>query len=229
MVNKMKNSPKLEWITSKTPQTFPQALSFMEQRVDDIIQGHAPETIWLLEHPPLYTAGTSAKQQDLLTPNRFPVFATGRGGEYTYHGPGQRIVYVMLDLNKRKKDVRWFVSELETWVIDACASLGVSAYRREGRIGLWVNEGEHGLKLESKIAAIGIRLRRWVSFHGIAINIAPNLEHFSGIVPCGINNYGVTSFEDLNIPIKLAEIDAALKQQFTKRFLPQKTTKIEQA
>ena len=220
MVNKMEIPSTVTWITSENPQPFNDSLSFMEQRVDEIIAGEASETIWLLEHPSLYTAGTSAKAQDLLTPERFPVFETGRGGEYTYHGPGQRIIYVMLDLNKRKKDVRWFVSELESWVIDVCAVLGVSVDRRDGRVGLWVEKGELGLQQESKIAAIGIRLRRWVSFHGISINVSPNLEHFSGIVPCGLHDYGVTSFEALKTSVTFEDIDAALKETFSKRFLP---------
>ena len=216
----MQNTRKIDWIVSENPQPFAKAHDFMEQRVAEIIAGTAPETIWLLEHPPLYTAGTSAKTQDLLTPERFPVYETGRGGEYTYHGPGQRIIYVMLDLNKRKKDVRWFVSELEAWVIATCAALGVPTARREGRVGLWVDEGVMGLKVESKIAAIGIRLRRWVSFHGISINIAPNLDHFTGIVPCGITQYGVTSFKDLNVPITTEDLDQELKAQFPDHFVP---------
>ncbi len=220
MVNKTSKSPEIEWKVSSNPIDYDLALTFMEQRVTQISQGQAKECIWLLEHPSLYTAGTSAKREDLLTPDRFPVYKTGRGGEYTYHGPGQRIAYVMLDLNKRRKDVRWFVEELENWVIDVCAHLGVKAERREGRVGLWVQQNNQGIRQEDKIAAIGIRIRKWVSFHGISINIAPNLEHFSGIVPCGVFQHGVTSFQKLGKPITYQELDQTLQNQFANRFLP---------
>ena len=220
MVNKTQNSPEIEWKVSSSPVDYEQALAFMEQRVAQIAQGNAKECIWFLEHPSLYTAGTSARAQDLLTPERFPVYKTGRGGEYTYHGPGQRIAYVMLDLNKRRKDVRWFVEELESWVIDVCAHLGVKAERREGRVGLWVQQNNQGISKEDKIAAIGIRMRKWVSFHGISINVAPDLEHFSGIVPCGISQHGVTSFQKLDKPITYQELDQTLQTQFVNRFLP---------
>ncbi len=192
----------------------------MEARVAEISAGEAPECIWLLEHPPLYTAGTSARDKDLLTPDRFPVYKTGRGGEFTYHGPGQRIIYVMLDLNRRAKDVRWFVNELEGWVIDACGHLGVKAERREGRVGLWVAQTSEGRSREDKIAALGIRLRKWVSFHGISINVAPDLEHFSGIVPCGISEHGVTSFKALGRDTDFADVDEALKATFDAHFQP---------
>ncbi len=220
MVNKTQNSPEIEWKVSSSPVDYEQALAFMEQRVAQISQGNAKECIWFLEHPSLYTAGTSARAQDLLTPERFPVYKTGRGGEYTYHGPGQRIAYVMLDLNKRRKDVRWFVEELESWVIDVCAHLGVTAERREGRVGLWVQQNNQGVSKEDKIAAIGIRMRKWVSFHGISINVAPDLEHFSGIVPCGISQHGVTSFQKLGKPITYQELDQTLQAEFANRFLP---------
>lgn len=220
MVNKTQNSPEIEWKVSSSPVDYEQALAFMEQRVAQISQGNAKECIWFLEHPSLYTAGTSARAQDLLTPERFPVYKTGRGGEYTYHGPGQRIAYVMLDLNKRRKDVRWFVEELESWVIDVCAHLGVTAERRDGRVGLWVQQNNQGVSKEDKIAAIGIRMRKWVSFHGISINVAPDLEHFSGIVPCGISQHGVTSFQKLGKPITYQELDQKLQAQFANRFLP---------
>ena len=220
MVNKTPKSPEIEWKVSSTPIDYDHALAFMEQRVAQISQGEAQECIWLLEHPSLYTAGTSANAQDLLTPDRFPVYKTGRGGEYTYHGPGQRIAYVMLDLNKRRKDVHWFVEELESWVIDVCAHFGVQAEQREGRIGLWVQQTNQGFVHEDKIAAIGIRMRKWVSFHGISINVAPNLEHFSGIVPCGISQHGVTSFQKLGKLITYQELDQTLQTQFANRFLP---------
>lgn len=220
MVNKPPKSPEIEWKVSSSPVDYDQALTFMEQRVAQISQGEAKECIWLLEHPSLYTAGTSARREDLLTPDRFQVYKTGRGGEYTYHGPGQRIAYVMLDLNKRRKDVRWFVDELEGWVIDVCAHFGIKAERREGRVGLWVQQTNQGIRQEDKIAAIGIRMRKWVSFHGISINVAPNLEHFSGIVPCGISQHGVTSFQKLGKPITYQELDQTLQTQFVNRFLP---------
>ena len=179
---------------------YPQALEWMEARAAQIIDHQADEALWFLEHPPLYTAGTSAKAQDLLQPDRFPVYQTGRGGEYTYHGPGQRVVYVMLDLRTRGRDVRAFVRQLERWVIDVLDGFGVQGSIREGRVGVWVETAPDflGRTSEAKIAAIGIRLRKWVSFHGIAINVAPDLEHFTGIVPCGITQFGVTSLEHLD-------------------------------
>jgi len=176
-----------------------------------------PETVWLLEHPPLYTAGTSAKDSDLLDPRRFPVHRTGRGGQFTYHGPGQRVAYVMLDLKRRGGDIRAFVRDLEQWIIETLASFNVTGERREGRVGIWVDRGGGH---EDKIAAIGVRVRRWVSYHGIAINLEPDLSHFAGIVPCGIaeQNYGVTSLVDLGIPATMAELDSALRAAFRKVF-----------
>ncbi len=204
---------------SDAPVTYPDAVAFMEERIAAIRTGTAAECVWFLEHPPLYTAGTSAKAADLLAPNRFPVFATGRGGEYTYHGPGQRVVYVMLDLNRPNwsgggTDVRRFVHNLEEWLIRTLARLGVTGERREGRIGIWVNRGIR----EDKVAALGIRVRHWITFHGMALNVAPNLEHFSGIVPCGISAYGVTSLRDLGRTTTMAEADAALRAAFTDVF-----------
>lgn len=209
----------IEWITSDGLTGYPDALAFMEARVAAIAEGRAPECIWLLEHPPLYTAGTSARAEDLRAPDRFPVYEAHRGGQYTYHGPGQRVIYVMLDLNKRGRDIRAFVKALETWVIAALETFNVTGHIREGRVGVWVERpdkplGPGGDGAEDKIAAIGIRLRKWVSFHGISINVDPDLEHFSGIVPCGISDHGVTSLVDLGLPVSLTDLDVALKQQF---------------
>jgi len=203
------------WRISDLPVPYPEAVDFMEKRAAEIRAGTAPETLWLLEHPPLYTAGTSAKADDLLAPGRFPVFETGRGGQFTYHGPGQRVIYVMLDVKKRGADVRQFVRDLEAWVIGTLARFNVKAERREGRVGLWVVDG----KREDKIAAIGIRLRHWVSFHGISINVDPDLSHFNGIVPCGISEsiatpFGVTSLAKLGQMVTMPELDIALKAAF---------------
>jgi lipoyl(octanoyl) transferase len=200
-----------DWIIADAPVAYPDALSFMEQRVADIASGAAPETVWLLEHPPLYTAGTSSHAEDLLTPNRFPVYDTGRGGQYTYHGPGQRVAYVMLDLNQRGRDLRRYITGLEQWIIDTLAAFNVKGERRQGRVGIWIDRGNGR---EDKIAAIGVRVRRWISFHGIAINVEPVLEHFSGIVPCGISSHGVTSLTDLGLPVTMADLDVALRQTF---------------
>ncbi len=200
-----------EWRISSDPVPYTQAVDWMEQRVAAIRNDGVPDCIWLLEHPPLYTAGTSADAADLLQPDRFPVFHSGRGGEYTYHGPGQRVGYVMLDLKQRGQDLRRFVHDLESWVIATLAAFGVTGERREGRVGVWVVRDDGR---EDKIAAIGVRVRRWVSFHGISINVAPDLEHFSGIVPCGIQDHGVTSLADLGIDASMAEVDAVLKQAF---------------
>lgn len=213
----------VEWITSPGLTGYDAALTFMEERVAAIVAGEAPECIWLLEHPPLYTAGTSAKESDLIAPGRFPVHQARRGGQYTYHGPGQRVVYVMLDLNRRGRDVRGFVATLESWVIGALAEFNVTGQIREGRVGVWVERPDrpsqiNGQPAEDKIAAIGIRLRRWVSFHGIAINVEPDLEHFSGIVPCGISGHGVTSLVDLGLPVTMADLDLALKRSFERAF-----------
>ncbi len=193
---------------------YPEAVAFMEHRVDDIHRGRAAETLWLLEHPPLYTAGTSAGADELLEPRRLPVFASGRGGRYTYHGPGQRVAYVMLDLRRRGNDVRAFVHDLEGWVIAALADLGVRGERRRGRVGIWVAKGAG----ERKIAAIGVRIRRWVTFHGMSLNVAPDLDHYRGIVPCGIAEHGVTSLDDLGIAVSMAEVDAVLEATFEEAF-----------
>ena len=192
---------------------YPAAVAFMEERVSAIRRGEAPETVWLLEHPPVYTAGTSAREEELLDP-RFPVYRTGRGGRFTYHGPGQRVAYVMLDLARRGRDVRGFVHRLEQWLIDALARFGVRGERREGRVGIWVESP----KGEAKIAALGVRLRRWVSFHGVSLNVDPDLSHFSGIVPCGLARYPVTSLAELGVRVSMAEVDAVLRETFPRHF-----------
>ena len=212
----------VEWIISSGLTAHADAVALMEDRVAQIHAGQAPEAVWLVEHPPLYTAGTSARPQDLLDA-RFPVHQTGRGGQYTYHGPGQRVAYVMLDLNRRGRDVRAFVGQLEGWVIDALASFGVSGQIREGRVGVWVPRPykpplPDGQMREDKIAAIGVKLRRWVSFHGIAVNVDPDLSHYGGIVPCGISGHGVTSLVDLGLPVGMADLDVALRQGFARTF-----------
>ncbi len=194
---------------------YPDAVAAMEARAAAIAEDTAGELVWLLEHPPLYTAGVSAKPADLLDPERFPVFASARGGQYTYHGPGQRVVYVMLDLRRRGRDVGAFVRSLETWIIGALAQFNVDGQMRPGRVGVWVERRTPGLPpREDKIAAIGVKLRRWVSFHGISLNVEPDLTHFSGIVPCGITAHGVTSLVDLGLPVSMDEADAALKASF---------------
>jgi lipoyl(octanoyl) transferase len=203
-------SDRIEWRVSAAAIPYPEAIEQMEQRVAAIRAGTAPELIWLLQHPPLYTAGTSARDEELLEPGRFPVYRAGRGGRYTYHGPGQRVVYVMLDLARRSEDVRCYVHYLEEWGIRTLARFGVAGERREGRVGIWVRSGNH----EAKIAAIGVRVRRWVSYHGMAINIDPDLDHFRGIVPCGIAEHGVTSLAALGISATMAEVDAALRETF---------------
>ena len=212
----------VEWIISSGLTAHADAVALMEDRVAQIHAGQAPEAVWLVEHPPLYTAGTSARPQDLLDA-RFPVHQTGRGGQYTYHGPGQRVAYVMLDLNRRGRDVRAFVGQLEGWVIDALASFGVSGQIREGRVGVWVPRPDKPplpdcQMREDKIAAIGVKLRRWVSFHGIAVNVDPDLSHYGGIVPCGISGHGVTSLVDLGLPVGMADLDVALRQGFARTF-----------
>ena len=207
----------LEWQTSLALVPYGDALAVMEARVEGIIHGTAPELVWLLEHPPIYTGGTSAKETDLLQAD-FPIYQTGRGGRYTYHGPGQRIAYVMLDLKRRNPDVRCYVHDLEEWVIRALDRFSVIAERRQGRIGLWVNLSRYGRMGEAKIAAIGVRLKRWVTFHGVAINVAPDLAHYKGIVPCGISEHGVTSLADLGIAITMAEMDEALKKAWDEVF-----------
>jgi lipoyl(octanoyl) transferase len=198
----------IEWRIAEAPVPFEEALAFMEQRAAAIREGTARECIWLVEHPPLFTAGTSADPAELFNPLGFPVFDAGRGGRYTYHGPGQRIGYVMLDLDKRGKDIRRFVHSLEQWMIDALGHLGVNAHRAEGRIGIWVGDGAD----EAKIGALGVRVKRWVTLHGFAINVAPDLSHFTGIIPCGIADFGVTSLVELGKQIPLASVDAALKR-----------------
>lgn len=200
----------IEWRVTPGLTDYPAALDEMEARVAAIHAGEARELIWLLEHPPLYTAGTSAAEAELLSAERFPVYEAGRGGRYTYHGPGQRVVYVLLDLARRGRDVRGFVHALEGWIIAALDELGVESRREPGRIGIWTGEGE----AEAKIAAIGVRVRRWVSFHGLAINVAPDLSHFEGIVPCGIAEYPVTSLEKLGKQTDMEAVDAALRANF---------------
>jgi lipoyl(octanoyl) transferase len=209
----------IEWITSAGLTGFRDAESWMEARVAAIIEGTASECIWLVEHPPLYTAGTSAKPQDLTQPDRFDVFATRRGGQYTYHGPGQRVAYVMLDVGARGHDVRRFVQELEAWIIATLAQFNITGEIREGRVGVWVMRPDKpqtitGAPAEDKIAAIGIRLRKWISYHGISINLEPELDHFGGIVPCGITEHGVTSLVDLGLPVTMDDLDVALRQTF---------------
>jgi lipoyl(octanoyl) transferase len=200
----------MEWKTSKKPVDYPEALKTMERRVEDIIAGNAPELAWFLEHPPLYTSGTSAKPGDLLGILPFPTYSTGRGGEWTYHGPGQRICYLMLDLRKRNMmDMRAYVHTLENWIIAALKEFGVEGFTREGRIGVWVAD-KGG---EAKIAAIGVRVRKWVTFHGISLNVSPDLSHYAGIIPCGIKEHGVTSLKALGINVSMDEVDAALKKE----------------
>jgi lipoyl(octanoyl) transferase len=209
----------VEWKIFDIPLAYEDALAMMDARVAAIAVGEAPEAVWLLEHPPLYTAGTSARPDDLLNP-RFPVHAAGRGGQYTYHGPGQRVAYVMLDLTRRGRDVRCLVQGLEQWVIDTLAAHNISGERREGRVGVWVQRPEKGFAREDKIAAIGVRVRKWVTFHGISLNISPDLSHYDGIVPCGITDQGVTSFEDLGVLISMPEVDTVLRQSFQTLFGP---------
>lgn len=208
----------VEWMISDTLVDYDSAVAEMEAHVDAISQGIAEERVWLLEHPPLYTAGTSANDEDLIAPDRFPVFKTGRGGQHTYHGPGQRVAYVMLDLKRRRQDVRAFVAALEAWIINALWQYHVRGERREDRVGVWVKRPDRGRDVEDKIAAIGIRVRKWVTFHGISFNVDPDLEHFSGIVPCGIQQHGVTSLVDLGLPVSLPENDAVLRTEFEKIF-----------
>jgi lipoyl(octanoyl) transferase len=208
------------WAVSERPVPYPEAVAFMEARAAAIAAGEAEELVWLLEHPPLYTAGVSSKPEELLTPERFPVFETGRGGKFTYHGPGQRVAYVMLDLNARQRDVRGFVAALEAWVIGALARFIVEGAIRPGRVGVWVDRREGGVVSEEKIAAIGVKLRKWVSFHGISLNVEPDLSHFGGIVPCGISEHGVTSLVALGRPITMAEADEALRASFMEVFGP---------
>ena len=203
-------SSPIAWEVAAGLVHYPDAVARMEREVAAIAEGAAPERVWLVEHPALYTAGTSADDVDLVDPTRFPVFKTGRGGQYTYHGPGQRVAYVMLDLKKRGQDVRAFVAGLEQWLIETLAALGVTGERREDRVGVWVRRGPR----EDKIAAIGIRVRRWVTYHGISLNVGPDLSHFDGIVPCGVKEHGVTSLVGLGLPVTMADADLALKASF---------------
>jgi lipoyl(octanoyl) transferase len=213
----------VEWRISGAPVPYPDAVAAMEARVAAIAAGEAPELVWLLEHPPLYTSGTSGKAADLLD-QRFPIFATGRGGQLTYHGPGQRVAYVMLDLKRRRPDVRAYVASLEEWILRTLAAFNIRGERREDRVGVWVRRPDKGEEHEDKIAAIGVRLKRWVSFHGIAINVEPELSHFAGIVPCGVVDprYGVTSLVDLGHPVTMTDVDIALRQAFEELFGPTK-------
>jgi len=213
----------VEWIISEGLTDYEEAVAVMEARADAIARGEADELIWLVEHPPLYTAGTSAKVEDLVSPDRFPVHQAKRGGQYTYHGPGQRVAYIMLDVGKRGKDVRAFVGQIENWIIATLDRFNVIGERRAGRVGVWVTRTDKPLQAdgnpqEDKIAALGIRLRKWVSFHGLSINVEPDLSHFTGIVPCGITAHGVTSLVDLGLPVTMDDVDVALKQTFEASF-----------
>ncbi len=210
----------IEWTVSDAQVPYPEAVECMERRVADIRAGTAPEAVWLLEHPPLYTAGTSADPAELLAPDRFPVYPAGRGGRYTYHGPGQRVAYAMLDLKKRDGDVRRFVGDLEAWLIATLARFNVKGERRSGQVGIWVDRGRLGGRpgQVDKIAAIGVRVRRWVTYHGVSLNVDPDLGHYAGIVPCGIADQGVTSLLDLGITATLADVDLALMETFPNVF-----------
>ncbi len=215
----------VEWVIGDGLLPYPEAAAAMEARAAAIAAGEAPELVWLVEHPPLYTAGTSARDADLLAPGRFPVFRSGRGGQFTYHGPGQRVAYLMLDLNRRGPDVRRYVAALESWIIATLARFNVSGEQRQDRDGVWVKRPDKaplpgGMPAEDKIAAVGVRVRRWVTFHGISLNVDPNLEHFSGIVPCGISGYGITSLVDLGIPVSMPEVDLVLRAEFEALFGP---------
>lgn len=220
------SSPAVEWVVAEEPVPYPEAVAAMEAHVARIVAGEAGERVWLVEHPPVYTAGTSARDEDLRSAT-FPVHRTGRGGQYTYHGPGQRVAYAMLDLNRRRPDVRAFVAGLEDWIIGALARLNIRGERRDDRVGVWVARlekapGPDGAPAEDKVAAIGIRLKRWVSYHGISVNVEPDLAHFGGIVPCGIAEprFGVTSLVDLGHPVTMAEFDALLRAEFERVFGP---------
>ena len=208
-----KYESQVEWKISNAPIAYLDGVDFMEHRVAEIARAQAAEMVWLLEHPPIYTAGTSAKDSDLIDA-RFPVYKTGRGGQFTYHGPGQRVAYVMLDLKRRRADVRAYVHDLEEWLIATLGAFGVTGARREGRVGIWVTRGDR----EDKIAAIGVRVRRWVTYHGVSLNVSPDLSHFSGIVPCGVREHGVTSLADLGLHIPMTDVDAALRKAFLRVF-----------
>ena len=213
-------SPPVEWVIAEAPVGYEAAVAEMEARAALIADGLAAERVWLVEHPALYTAGTSAKDEDLLAPGRFPVHRTGRGGQFTYHGPGQRVAYVMLDLKRREPDLRRFVAALEAWLIGTLDQFNIRGERREERVGVWVRRPEKGAEVEDKIAALGIRVRRWVSFHGISLNVEPELSHFDGIVPCGIAGHGVTSLVDLGLPLTMPEVDSVLRAEFEQVFGP---------
>jgi lipoyl(octanoyl) transferase len=206
---------EIEWRLSDAPVPYPEAVAAMEERVAAIRAGRAAELVWLLEHPPLYTAGTSAKDADLVAPDLFPVYRTGRGGQYTYHGPGQRVGYVLLDLRRRGADLRAYVNRLEEWIIGTLARFNVTGERRAGRVGIWIDEGQGR---EKKIAAIGVRVRHWISFHGIALNVDPDLSHYRGIIPCGVREHGVTSLAEQGIIVAMPEVDAALRSAFDEAF-----------
>ena len=218
-------SDPVEWVIADGLVPYEQAVAAMEAHVAAIAAGEARERVWLVEHPPLYTAGTSARDEDLVEPDRFPVFRTGRGGQFTYHGPGQRVAYVMLDLQRRTPDLRRYVAALEAWLIATLDAFNIRGERREDRVGVWVRRpekapGPSGEPAEDKVAAIGIRVRRWVTFHGISLNVEPDLSHFSGIVPCGVRLHGVTSLVDLGSPVSMPEVDSVLRATFEDRFGP---------
>jgi len=210
----------VEWAVSRHPVDYLAAVRVMEARVERIASGDAPELVWLLEHPPIYTAGTSARASDLLEPDRFPVYQTGRGGKLTYHGPGQRVIYLMLDVRRRAGDVHAFVAALEDWIVATLAELGVDGETRPGRVGIWVRRPDKGAGVEEKIAALGLRVRKWVSLHGISLNVHPDIEHYAGIVPCGIAEHGVTSLAELGAPTLMEVVDNVLRAQFEQRFGP---------
>lgn len=212
--------PPVEWVVEEGLVPYADAVARMEARVDAIAAGLADERVWLVEHPPVYTAGTSAHDSDLIEPDRFPVIRTGRGGQYTYHGPGQRVAYAMLRLDRRKQDLRAYVAALEDWLIGTLGQFNVRGERREDRVGVWVRRPDKAADAEDKIAAIGIRVRRWVTFHGISLNVEPELDHFSGIVPCGVSLHGVTSLVDLGHPLTMADVDVALRAEFERVFGP---------
>lgn len=220
MTDRLYRSEPVEWQVATGLTPYEDAVAFMEARVAAIAAGDAGELVWLVEHPSLYTAGTSATAQDLVMPDRFPVFRTGRGGQYTYHGPGQRVAYVMLDLARRGQDVRAFVAGLEDWLIAALDQFNVRGERREDRVGVWVRRPEKPAGTEDKIAAIGIRVRKWITFHGLSLNVEPDLEHFTGIVPCGVSQHGVTSLVDLGLPVTMEDADVALRTTFEQVFGP---------
>lgn len=211
-------SDPVEWVVAEGLTGYDAAVAEMEMRAGLIADGAARERVWLVEHPPLYTAGTSARDADLIAPERFPVHRSGRGGQFTYHGPGQRVAYVMLDLKRREPDLRRLIAALEAWLIGTLDGFNIRAERREERVGVWVRRPEKGADVEDKIAAIGIRVRRWVSFHGISLNVEPELSHFDGIVPCGVSDRGVTSLVDLGLPVTMPEVDSVLRAEFERVF-----------